>query len=144
MKAAVILNSGRLIMDGGRYWYGCSAAVVDLDRTEYQELPDSTDPARVYRIPYHPKLWAGQEHETRDAVERATAEAKAWATTQGLTLHKAPASRGVTGDEADIEANYPGGYAAYLRDEPVAGPTPAQEAEAAESGRIAGASPADL
>lgn len=50
--------------------------------------------------------------------------------------------RGVTGAEADIEANYPGGYAAYLRDGR-RGSAAVDEAAAVESGRWTGGSAAD-
>lgn len=141
MRAAISLHATDLHLDGQRHWYGCFARIVDLDRTEYQET--TWDGTEVYRIPVWPELWRGATHETEDAVQRAEAEAREWATSQGLTLHAMPASRGITGAEADIEANYPGGYKAYQRDERPDGLTPAQEAAAAESGQIAGASGAD-
>lgn len=143
MRAAIIYNTVYEPIDWSNLTHDrvnrVSARIVDLDRKEYEEFKLSN--GKTVRNGYWPELWHSEPQETVGAAQR---EAEAWGAAQHLTLHDAPAPRGVSGAEADIEANYPGGYAAYLRDERSSNPTSSQEANAVESGQIGGASGVDI
>lgn len=121
--ALMVELDGRLVglgMPATRPSAGAELTVGSVDFT--------ADRGRAIRAAWDAYL---AEHRAALALIRAGYEADLAA---ARASHPAPATTqplGVTGDEADIEANYPGGLAAFRRDDP-ADRTPRHKGEIAE------------